>query len=54
MVADPTSRSAAAAELHLSRTSLCSRLSTIERLLGADLALEDTQFALGLALRTMR
>lgn len=54
VVRHPTSRSAAAAELHLSRTSLYSRISTIERLLDADLALEDTQFALGLALRTMR
>lgn len=54
VVRHPTSRSAAAAELHLSRTSLYSRISTIERLLDADLAEEDTQFALGLALRTMR
>lgn len=54
VVRHPTSRSAAAAELHLSRTSLYSRINTIERLLGADLAQEDTQFALGLALRTMR
>lgn len=48
----PSSRSAAAEELHLSRTSLYSRIATIERLLGMDLTDGETQFALGLALRT--
>lgn len=50
----PSSRSAVAAELHLSRTSLYSRIATIERLLGLELNDGETQFALGLALRTNR
>ncbi|MDO4760818.1 MAG: PucR family transcriptional regulator [Corynebacterium sp.] len=49
----PTSRSAAADELHLSRTALYSRLATIERLLNADLSDGDTNFALNLALRNI-
>jgi purine catabolism regulator len=48
----PSSRSAVAEDLHLSRTSLYSRIATIERLLGMDLGDGETQFALGLALRT--
>jgi purine catabolism regulator len=48
----PSSRSAVAEDLHLSRTSLYSRIATIERLLGVDLNDGEVQFALGLALRT--
>lgn len=54
VVRHPSSRSAAAAELHLSRTSLYSRIATVERLLGMDLNDGDAQFTLNLALRTSR
>ncbi|RNE49314.1 PucR family transcriptional regulator [Corynebacterium alimapuense] len=47
----PTSRSAAADALHLSRTALYSRISTIERLLKVDLGDGNTQFTLALAIR---
>ncbi|MCK2200860.1 PucR family transcriptional regulator [Corynebacterium callunae] len=47
----PTSRSAAADAMYLSRTALYSRISTIERLLGVDLNDGDTQFTLSLAVR---
>lgn len=48
----PTSRSAASEELHLSRTALYSKISTIERLLEIDLADGDQAFEVSLALRT--
>lgn len=47
----PTSRSAAAQVLHLSRTALYSRISTIERLLSMDLNNGKEFFALSLAVR---
>lgn len=50
---NPTSRSAAASALHLSRTSLYARIGTVERLLGMDLADGEVQFALGLAVRVV-
>ncbi|WKD61352.1 Purine catabolism regulatory protein [Corynebacterium ciconiae DSM 44920] len=52
LVHHPTSRSAAAAELHVSRTALYSRIATIERLLQADLSDGHQFFALALALKT--
>lgn len=48
----PTSRSAAAQELHLSRTALYSRIATIERLLGVDLNKGEDFFGLSLAVRS--
>lgn len=47
----PTSRSAAAQVLHLSRTALYSRIATIERLLSIDLSNGKEFFALSLAVR---
>lgn len=48
----PTSRSAAADHLHLSRTALYSRITTIERLLNMDLSNGKHFFALALAMKT--
>lgn len=48
----PTSRSAAAQELHLSRTALYSRIATIERLLAVDLNKGEDFFGLSLAVRS--
>lgn len=48
----PTSRSAAAQELHLSRTALYSRIATIERLLTVDLNKGEDFFGLSLAVRS--
>lgn len=45
------SRSAAADELHLSRTALYNRIAVIERTLGVSLADAETRFALSLAVR---
>lgn len=49
---NPTSRSAAAEQLHLSRAALYSRIATIERLCDTDLTNGDQLFRLALALRT--
>lgn len=48
----PLSRAKAARASHLSRTSFYSRLATLERLLGVDLADGDSLFRIGLALRS--
>lgn len=48
----PTSRSAAAQKLHLSRTALYSRIATIERLLAVDLNKGEDFFGLTLAVRS--
>lgn len=54
VLANPTSRTAAAEQLHLSRTALYSRIGTIERLLGVDLTHGDEIFALSLAMKAYR
>lgn len=54
VLAHPTSRKAAAEQLHLSRTALYGRIATIERLLDMDLTDGDTMFSLTLALKSMR
>lgn len=54
VLAYPHSRSAAAEELHLSRTSLYSRIGLIESLLKVDILEEETFFALNLAIRALR
>lgn len=48
----PTSRSAAAQDLHLSRTALYSRIATIERLLSINLNNGEEFFGLSLAVRS--
>ncbi|MDO5099486.1 MAG: PucR family transcriptional regulator [Corynebacterium sp.] len=53
VISNPTSRTAAAEQLHLSRTALYARIATIERLLGIDLADGDAVFAISLALRSL-
>lgn len=50
LVEHPTSRSAASAELHISRTALYTRISTIENLLGMTLSRGSDLFSLHLAL----
>ncbi|MDO5077505.1 PucR family transcriptional regulator [Corynebacterium sp.] len=54
VLAHPTSRTAAAQRLHLSRTALYGRIATIERLLDMDLSDGETIFSLSLALKSMR
>lgn len=54
VLANPTSRTAAAEQLHLSRTALYSRIAIIERLLGVDLSNGDEIFALSLAMKAHR
>ncbi|MCQ9352707.1 PucR family transcriptional regulator [Corynebacterium sp. 153RC1] len=54
VLAHPTSRTAAAECLHLSRTALYTRIATIERLLGVDLSNGEEVFALSLALKAYR
>lgn len=50
----PASKTAAADQLHLSRTALYSRISTIERLLDVDLSNGDVIFSLSLAMKALR
>lgn len=54
VLANPTSRKAAADQLHLSRTALYGRIATIERLLHMNLSDGETMFSLSLALKSMR
>lgn len=50
----PASKTAAADQLHLSRTALYSRIATIERLLDVDLSDGDVIFSLSLAMKALR